>query len=184
MDGLSEKKVLARCRLSFQTNPSMSLPNVETNSPISLLDSSLLIRANEGRTLHAFGHAVVILLDGKQTGGKFTAFLNITPPGGGPGPHYHEHEDEWFYIVEGRVSFFLNDTWTDMFPGDCVYSPRGSVHAFKNNTDQPIRVFINIAPSGFERFFAEAAEWWANPERDMSRIAAIEEKYRTFSVKQ
>ena len=78
----------------------------------------------------------------------------------------------------------LNGTWTDMFPGDCVYAPRGSVHAFKNTTDQTIRVFINIAPSGFERFFAEAAEWWANPERDMSRIAAIEEKYRTFSVKQ
>ena len=100
----------------------MNPPNVETNpfhtrmwvAPISPLGSSLLIRANEGRTLHAFGHAVVILLDGKQTGGKFTAFLNITPPGGGPGPHYHEHEDEWFYIVEGRVSFFLNDTWTDM----------------------------------------------------------------------
>ena len=80
--------------------------------------------------------------------------------------------------------FLINGIWTDLFPGDCVYSPRGSVHAFKNNTDQPIRVFINIAPSGFERFFAEAAEWWANPERDMSRIAAIEEKYRTFSVKQ
>ena len=47
-----------------------------------------------------------MLLDGKQTGGKFTAFLNITPPGGGPGPHYYEREDEWFYIVEGRVSFF------------------------------------------------------------------------------
>ena len=106
-----------------------------TNPPIPPLGSSLLVRGNEGRTLHAFGHAVVILLDGKQTGGKFTAFLNVTPPGGGPGPHYHEHEDEWFYIVEGRVSFLLNDTWTDLFPGDCVYSPRGSVHAFKNNTD-------------------------------------------------
>ena len=43
-----------------------------------------------------------------------------------------------------------------VFPGDCVYSPRGSVHGFKNNTDQPIRVFINIAPAGFEHFFAEA----------------------------
>jgi quercetin dioxygenase-like cupin family protein len=190
MDGL----VKGACRLSafLPNTPSMNPPNVETNpfrarmwvAPISPLGSSLLIRANEGRTLHAFGHAVVILLDGKQTGGKFTTFLNVTPPGGGPGPHYHEHEDEWFYIVEGRVSFLLNDTWTDLFPGDCVYSPRGSVHAFKNNTDQTIRVFINIAPSGFERFFAEAAEWWANPERDMSRIAAIEEKYRTFSVKQ
>jgi quercetin dioxygenase-like cupin family protein len=110
--------------------------------------------------------------------------LNVTPPGGGPGPHYHENEDEWFYIVEGKVSFLLNGTWTDMFPGDCVYAPRGSVHAFKNTTDQTIRVFINIAPSGLERFFAEAAEWWATPERDVSRLAAIEAKYRTFSVKQ
>jgi len=48
---------------------------------MSLLGSSLLVRANEGRTLHAFGHAVVVLLDGKQTGEKFTAFLNISPPG-------------------------------------------------------------------------------------------------------
>jgi mannose-6-phosphate isomerase-like protein (cupin superfamily) len=128
------------------------------NAPISPLGSSLLIRASQGRTLHAFGETFVILLDGKQTGEKFTAFLSISPPGGGPGPHYHDHEDEWFYIVEGRVSFLINGIWTDMFPGDCVYSPRGSVHAFKNTTDQPIRVFVHTAPAGIERFFAEAAE--------------------------
>jgi mannose-6-phosphate isomerase-like protein (cupin superfamily) len=97
------------------------------------------------------------------------------------GPHYHEGEDEWFYI-EGRVSFLINGTWTDMFPGNCVYSPRGSVHAFKNNTDQPIRVFINIAPAGFERFFAEAAKEWAQPEPDMNRITTIAEKYGLHSV--
>jgi hypothetical protein len=45
----------------------MSPPNVETNPSISLLGNSLLIRANEGRTLRAFGHAIVVLLDGKQT---------------------------------------------------------------------------------------------------------------------
>ena len=31
-------------------------------------------------------------------------------------------------------------------------------------------------PSGFERFFAEAAGAWAQPEPDMTRIAAIAEK--------
>jgi len=159
------------------TTNSMNPPNVEANSPTSLLVSSFLVRANEGRTLRAFGHAIFVLLDGKQTGGKFTAFLNMTPPGGGPGPHYHEREDEWFYIIEGRVSFLLNGTWTDLFPGDCVYSPRVSVHGFKNNTDQPIRVFINIAPAGFENFFAEAAEEWAQPEPDMNRLRALDEKY-------
>jgi mannose-6-phosphate isomerase-like protein (cupin superfamily) len=166
---------------SMTTN-SMSPPNFETKPSISLPGSSLLVRANEGRTLRAFGHAILVLLDGKQTDGKFTAFLNMTPPGGGPGTHYHEREDEWFYIVEGWVSFFMNGTWTDLFPGDCVYSPRGSVHGFKNNTDQPISVFINIAPAGFEHFFAEAAEEWARPERDMSRITAIAEKYGQHSV--
>jgi hypothetical protein len=58
-----------------------------------------------------------------------------------------------------------------------VYSPRGSVHGFKNDTDQPIRVFINIAPAGFEHFFAEAAEEWVKPEPDMNRIATIADKY-------
>ena len=68
---------------------------------------------NEGRTLFRGAHSVVIPLDGKQTDEKFTTLLLISPPGGGPGPHYHEREDEWFYIVEGRVSFLVNGTWTD-----------------------------------------------------------------------
>jgi len=69
-----------------------------------------------------------------------------------------------------------------LFPGDCVYSPRGSVHGFKNNTDKPIRVFINIAPAGFEHFFAEAADEWAQREPDMGRITAVSEKYGLHSV--
>ena len=170
------------CWLLFFKQLPMSESNVESNGPVSPLGNSLAVRANQGRTLHAFGHTVVILLDGKQTDEKLTTFLNISPPGGGPGPHYHEHEDEWFYIVEGRVSFLINGTWTELSSGDSVYSPRRSVHAFKNITNQSIRVFITIAPSGFERFFAEAAAWWANPERDMSQLETIERKYRIFSA--
>jgi mannose-6-phosphate isomerase-like protein (cupin superfamily) len=179
--GRTGERVLARSAFIPNTL-SMSPPNVETNPSTSPLGSSLLVRASQGRTLHAFGHAVVILLDGEQTDQKFTAFLNISPPGGGQGPNYHEREDEWFYIVEGRVNFLINGTWTELSPGDCVYSPRGSVHAFKNITDQPIRVFMNIAPAGFERFFAEVAEEWAQPEPDMNRITTISEKYGIHSA--
>jgi quercetin dioxygenase-like cupin family protein len=167
---------------SLQNTLSMSSPDVQTNPPISLPGSSLLARANEGRRLQAFGDTLVILLDGKQTGETFTAFLYISPPGAGPGPHYHEREDEWFYVVEGQVSFLLNGTWTDLFPGDCAYAPRGSVHAFKNNTDQPIRMLINATPAGFERFFTEVAEEWEKTEPDTSRIATIAEKYGLHSV--
>jgi quercetin dioxygenase-like cupin family protein len=159
----------------------MSATNAEINPPVSPL-GTLLVRATEGRTLFRGAHSVVILLDGKQTGEKFATVLVISPPGGGPGPHYHDREDEWFYIVEGRVSFLMNGTWTDLSPGDCVYSPRGSIHGFKNNTDQPIRVFINVTPAGLERFFAEAAEEWAQPEPDMNRLTALDEKYGLHPV--
>ena len=160
----------------------MNPSSFETNPPNFTARQFTLSTSQRRPYAARVGHAVVVLLDGKQTGEKFTAFLNISPPGCGPGPHYHEREDEWFYIVEGQVSFLMNGTWTDVFPGDCIYSPRGSVHAFKNNTDQPIRVFMNIAPAGFERFFAEVAEEWARPEPDMSRITAISEKYGIHSA--
>ena len=65
--------------------PSMSSFNVETNPPISAPDSSPLVRANEGRTLHAFGEVFVVLLDGKQTGEKFTAFSVSVHLAGGRG---------------------------------------------------------------------------------------------------
>ena len=83
----------------------MNPPSFETNPPISLLGSSLLVRADEGRTLHAFGHTVIVLLDGEQTGEKFTAFLNISPPGCGPGPHYHDREDEGSISSKARSVF-------------------------------------------------------------------------------
>ena len=83
----------------------MNPPSFETNPPISLLGSSLLVRANEGRTLHPFGHAVVVLLDGKQTGEKFTAFLNISPPGGGPGPHYTNAKTNGSISSKARLVF-------------------------------------------------------------------------------
>jgi hypothetical protein len=84
-----------------------------------------LVRANEDRTLRAFGHAIVVLLDGKQTNGKFTAFLNMNPPGCGPRLHYHDREDEWFYIIEGRVSSFITGTWTTRGPMKPESRPSG-----------------------------------------------------------
>ena len=68
-----------------------------------------------------------------------------------------------------------------MFPGDRVYAPRGSVHAFKNHTDQTIRVLsISLLRDSND----SSPKQPSGAERDMSRIVALEEKYRTFSVKQ
>ena len=133
-----------------------------------------IVQHHQGRILHAFGEEVTVLLDGTQTGGAVTLFVETTPPGGGPPPHFHEREDEWFHVLEGCVSFYTGGQWTDAHPGDVVFVPRQSVHTFRNNTGHPVRMLIHTAPSGFETFFAEAAEEFAQPGGpDMDRCMAI-----------
>ncbi|MGH7982664.1 MAG: cupin domain-containing protein [Candidatus Udaeobacter sp.] len=124
--------------------------------------------------LHGFGEEVTILLDGEQTAGKLTMWTKITPPGGGPPPHHHLNEDEAFHVLEGRVAFLSGGEWQEVGHGGAAYMPRGVVHTFKNVGDQPSRMLLTAAPSGFEKFFARCAEEFAKAGGpDMSRIIEI-----------
>jgi len=58
----------------------------------------VILARGEGDTLHAFGEEVIVHLAGAQTGGKIALWTEITPPGGGPPPHYHLNEDELFFV--------------------------------------------------------------------------------------
>jgi quercetin dioxygenase-like cupin family protein len=136
--------------------------------------SAAIVRQNAARVLHAFGLEITILLDGERTGGALTMWKEITPPGGGPPPHYHLNEDETFHVIEGRVAFFLNGEWNEVGPGGTAFMPRGIVHTFKNIGDQPSRMLNMTMPSGFEKFFARCADEFAKPgEPDMSCIVEI-----------
>jgi quercetin dioxygenase-like cupin family protein len=148
---------------------SSSLPRM-ASAPLtpSLLDPGA------GRRLHAFGEEVILHLGGEQTGGQLAVWTEITPPGDGPPPHYHEREDECFVVQEGRVAFLHHGHWHEKGPGGVVFMPRGVVHAFKNVGDTPSRMLLTTTPSGFEIFFARCAEEFARPgPPDMPRIIAI-----------
>lgn len=133
-----------------------------------------VVPQEEARVLRAFGEEVIILLDGERTGGKLTAWTEITPPGGGPPPHYHSVEDETFHVLEGRVAFLLDGEWREIAPGGSAFMPRGVIHTFKNVGDQPSRMLITTMPSGFEKFFARCAEEFAKPSGpDMPSIVQI-----------
>lgn len=154
------------------TSASASLPQPPAAAILTL--APLLARAGQGRVLRAFGDEVTVLMGGRDTAGAYTAFLNTTPPGGGPPPHRHVREDEWFFVIEGRMSFLLDGQWHEAQPGDFVFAPRGSVHTFKNPSDRPTRMLVHTAPSGFEDFFAEAAQEFARPDGpDLGRAVAI-----------
>jgi quercetin dioxygenase-like cupin family protein len=133
-----------------------------------------VVRQDEGRVLHAFGEEVTVHLDGERTGGKLTMWTEITPPGGGPPPHYHSIEDETLHVIEGRVAFLVDGEWREVGAGGSAFMPRDVVHTFKNVGDQPSRMLIMTMPSGFEKFFARCADEFAKDGGpDMSRIVQI-----------
>jgi mannose-6-phosphate isomerase-like protein (cupin superfamily) len=72
--------------------------------------------------------------------------------------HRHQHEDEYSYVLEGRMGALLGEDVLEAGPGDLVFKPRGEWHTFWNAGEEPCRILEIIAPAGFERFFAELVD--------------------------
>lgn len=143
------------------------------NTPTPAIPA-VLVSSGDRKVVHAFGDEAVIHLTGEHTGGAFTQWTEVTPPGGGPPPHWHTDEDEWFLVLEGRASFLKDGEWHEAGPGTAAFMPRNSVHAFKNTGDVPLRMVVTTAPSGFETFFTRCAEEFASPGGpNMTRIVKI-----------
>jgi quercetin dioxygenase-like cupin family protein len=111
----------------------------------------------QAKVYSAVGDKYLVLATGEQTGGAYTLADAIVPPGGGPPPHYHTREEESFYVTEGEITFLVDGKSIVGKPGAFVQIPRGTPHAFKNNSAQPARMLILCTPAGFEKFMAEFA---------------------------
>lgn len=111
-----------------------------------------------GRTWWGPGDLYTFLVTGAESGGSYFAMEALVPPGGGPPPHIHRNEDETFYLIEGDCTFRLGDDTVLAGPGDFVNVPRGTVHCFRNDGTEPMRMILTFTPSGLEKFFEETLE--------------------------
>jgi len=65
----------------------------------------------------------------------------------GPPPHSHPNDEQWIYMLEGRVAILLGDEITTIGSGDLVYIPRNTVHGIRI-LESPCRFFTCKSPSG------------------------------------
>lgn len=139
-----------------------------------------VLRPNHGETVHLLALGVRFMIDGETTGGAFSLVEHPLPPRALGAPlHTHRNEDEYSYVLEGRIGIQLGDEVLEAGPGDLVLKPRGEQHAFWNAGDEPARLLEIISPAGFENYFRELAPLLAAPERDE---AAIGEVVRRFEL--
>ena len=137
-----------------------------------------LLRPGEGHFVDLAGVGVRFMLDAGRTGGGFSLVEHpIAPLTLGSPVHTHTREDEYSYVLEGRVGLLIGGDELEAGPGDLVFKPRGVPHAFWNATGEPARFLELISPAGFERYFAEAEGMFAAGEPDMAAFAALSERY-------
>jgi mannose-6-phosphate isomerase-like protein (cupin superfamily) len=96
------------------------------------------------------------MIHSDESGGGFALVEHHMPPRTLAAPlHRHAHEDEYSYVLEGKVGAMLGDQEVYAEVGDLIFKPRNQWHTFWNAGDAPARVLEIISPGGFEKCFLE-----------------------------
>ena len=114
------------------------------------------VPAGEGERIWIVADTMTLRATGESTDGSLVLLENLTTPGGGPPPHFHTREDEFFYVLDGTFEFRIGDEVHAVGPGGFAYVPRGTVHNFRNTAETPSRILVGFTPAGIEGFFRES----------------------------
>ena len=91
--------------------------------------------------------------------------------------HRHSREDEYSYVLEGRMGALLGDDVVYAEAGDLVHKPRNQWHTFWNAGDEPCRILEIISPAGFEQFFRELDAMGGALQADPVELTELGERY-------
>jgi mannose-6-phosphate isomerase-like protein (cupin superfamily) len=98
------------------------------------------------------------LVPSTRSGGGFALVEHVLAPRRLAAPlHRHSVEDEYTFVLEGRVGAELAGEHATVDAGFLLYKPRGQWHTFWNAGDSPCRMLEIISPGGFEECFRQLA---------------------------
>ena len=137
-----------------------------------------IVGPGDGRAGFLGSIGVRFLVDGASPGEGFSLVEHPMSARALAAPlHRHSREDEYSYVVEGRVGALLGDDVVFGGPGDLIVKPRGQWHTFWNAGDAPARLLEIISPAGFEQYFAELVEAGGSTRLEPHERVALAAKY-------
>jgi mannose-6-phosphate isomerase-like protein (cupin superfamily) len=96
------------------------------------------------------------LVEAQRSGGGFSLVEHLMPHRSLAAPlHRHSREDEYSFVLEGRVGAHFDGVETFGDAGDLIFKPRAEWHTFWNAGDAPARILEIISPAGFEQAFRD-----------------------------
>src|SRR3954468_4676863 len=121
---------------------------------------------------------VRFMIDGGETDRRFSLVEHPMSPRALAAPlHLHTREDEYSFVLEGRMGALLGDDVVEAGAGDLVFKPRNQWHTFWNAGDEPCRILEIIAPAGFEDFFKELDAMGGAIKAEPDALATLNARY-------
>jgi quercetin dioxygenase-like cupin family protein len=163
---------------SESTGPAQTLPG----SP-----AGFYLDQGYGHKASLLSQLITTLVSTRETDGRFSVLL-FEGPANEPIPaHYHTKEDEWYFVLEGKIRWWHGDQHRLLYPGDSVYLPANVIHCFALEGGYNKMIGINVA-AGFEDFFDvigtptdafSAPEHFEIPSEEQWREAAVKFGWHT-----
>ena len=132
----------------------------------------------EGRTADLATLGNRFMIDSAATDGRFALIEHTIAPRALAAPlHVHEREDEYSYVLSGRMGAQGGDEVVEAGPGELVFKPRGIWHAFWGASDEETHVLELISPGDFAGYFEEIAPLLAAEQPDFAKLGEVQARY-------
>jgi mannose-6-phosphate isomerase-like protein (cupin superfamily) len=112
-----------------------------------------------------FGKPLVFLdayfrrkVSAQDSGGDLCIYEVIRMKKGGPLLHYHQNQDEWFFVREGEFLFQVGDNNFHLTSGDSIFAPRRVPHTFASVSEVGILMIVYQPAGTMEKFFLEGSQ--------------------------
>ena len=128
-------------------------PRVRTFMSSSLIPpvAPIALQPGEGDARWFLGFLITIKSAAETTNGHVAVVEHLGTRGLGSPLHVHRNEDEWFYVTEGELTFWVGGETINAPAGSFVYGPRDVPHTFSVTSDRA-RFLLVTEPAGFEGF--------------------------------
>ena len=147
---------------------------------MELVDASTarVVGPRDGVTGFLGSIGVRFLIDGLESGQRFSLVEHPMSARALAAPlHKHSREDEYSFVLEGRVGALLGEEVVIGTPGDLIFKPREQWHTFWNAGEEPARILEIISPAGFEEYFRELVEQGGSTRMPPQARSALARRY-------
>ena len=111
-----------------------------------------IVGPRDGKLGQLGGIGVRFMVNAAESGGGFALVEHPMEPRALAAPmHRHSREDEYSFILEGRVGADLGGEIVYGEVGDLIFKPKGQWHTFWNAGDSPARMYFSASCSTWKR---------------------------------